>query len=242
MDDETKDIIDLLLCAYNEQPDDQYSPQQGTRANILSRENALDLSTVLRIKYPEIKLPTFSGDNDSCEEFWDTYSVIVDKNPQLGDLKKILYLKDALRKQALGAVKSISKKAEDYKLTVVILDEIFCNKINNRLVIVQRLTNVPATNKSAQRCASTLDEINQMVATGLDIRATDPLWVDSILSKFPYDVTKEIAFELHNSTTINTMQLGPIPAQCLRNAFCRGINHNRRDCRTVANAADRRKS
>ncbi|RCN46087.1 hypothetical protein ANCCAN_07859 [Ancylostoma caninum] len=116
MDDETKGIIDPLLGAHNEQPDDQYGSQQGTRANILSQENALDLTPVLRIKYPEIKRPTFSGDNDSWEEFWDTYSLIVDKNPQLGNLEKILYLKDALRNQALDAVKSISKKADNYKL------------------------------------------------------------------------------------------------------------------------------
>ncbi|KAL6730327.1 hypothetical protein Aduo_001308 [Ancylostoma duodenale] len=34
-------------------------------------------------------------------------------------------------------------------------------------------------------------------------------------------------------------QRGPIPAQCL---FCRRTNHNSRDCRTVANAADCRKA
>ncbi|KAL6724008.1 hypothetical protein Aduo_018946 [Ancylostoma duodenale] len=136
----------------------------------------MDLTPVLRIKYPEIKLPTFSGDDDLWEEFWDTYSLIVDKNPQLGDLEKILYLKDALRNQALDAVKSISKKAENYKLIVDILHKKFGNKINNR-------------------CASTLDKISdlvhQMVATGHDIRAKhDPMWVDTILSKFRYDVIK----------------------------------------------------
>ncbi|RCN39531.1 zinc knuckle [Ancylostoma caninum] len=204
MDDETKGIIDPLLGAHNEQPDDQYSLQQGTRANILSQENALDLTPVLRIKYPEIKLPTFSGDNDSWEEFWDTYSLIVDKNPQLGDLEKILHLKDALRNQALDAVKSISKKAEYYKLLVDVLHKKFGNK------------------------------------------KIDNISMGTLLDALEKAVSSRVIFERRvNSITrpqlrINTMQQrGPIPAQCL---FCRRTNHNSRDCRTVANAADRRKA
>ncbi|VDO78148.1 unnamed protein product [Heligmosomoides polygyrus] len=159
-------------------------------------EEQMVLSPALKIKYPQIKLPHFDGENDSWDEFWDVYSLIVDQNAQLGELEKILYLKDAIRGKAQNAIKSIPMKASNYSLIVDVLHKKYGNKGNNRSQIVQRLLALPAANTGGEKCVETLEKVNdlvfQMVATGYDVRKRhDPLWVDTILAKFPYEIIKE---------------------------------------------------
>uniref|UniRef100_A0A7I5E7M6 Peptidase A2 domain-containing protein n=1 Tax=Haemonchus contortus TaxID=6289 RepID=A0A7I5E7M6_HAECO len=169
--------------------------------------NQMELSPLLKIRYPQIRLPQFDGENISWEEFWDTYSLIVDENTQLGELEKILYLKDAIRGKAFNAIKSIPLKASNYKLIVDILKRKFGNKGNNRSQIVQKLLHLPKEGTTAEKCAETLDKINdlvhQMVATGYDVlRKHDPIWIDTILAKFPYDVVKELTKRTSQDPTL----------------------------------------
>ncbi|KAK5983385.1 hypothetical protein GCK32_007089 [Trichostrongylus colubriformis] len=159
-------------------------------------EKELDISPTLKIKYPQVKLPHFSGENDCWEEFWDNFSLLIDQNPQFGELEKILYLKEAIRGKAQSAIKSIPMKTSNYKVIVEVLHKKFGNKANNRSHIVQQLLEIPKAATSAEKCVETLEHINdlvfQMVATGYDIRKKhDPLWIDTILAKFPYEVIKD---------------------------------------------------
>ncbi|VDO37848.1 unnamed protein product [Haemonchus placei] len=142
--------------------------------------NLMELSPLLKIRHPLMKLPQFDGENKSWEEFWVTYSLIVDQNTQLGELEKILYLKDAIRGKASNAIKSILMKTSNYKLIVEILKRKFGNKGNNRSLKVQKLLHLPKEGATAEKCAETLNKINdlvhQMIATGyVVLRKRDPI-------------------------------------------------------------------
>ncbi|VDL87303.1 unnamed protein product [Nippostrongylus brasiliensis] len=153
-------------------------PLEGLGMHNSSSEQHLQLSPVLRVKYPQLKLPHFDGEGESWEEFWDTFSTIIDQNHQLSDLEKILYLKDSIRGKAQIAVKSIPMQSSNYKLIVDVLQKKYGNKGNNRSNIVQRLLNLPKATSRAEKCVETLEQIKdlvyQMTATGYDIQRKRP--------------------------------------------------------------------
>ncbi|KAK6009795.1 hypothetical protein OSTOST_25247, partial [Ostertagia ostertagi] len=237
-----------------------------------SDEDQIEFSPALRIRYPQIKLPHFTGENDSWEEFWDTFSLIIDQNPQLSELEKILYLKDAIRGKAQNSIKSIPMRSSNYNLIVEVLKKKFGDKANNRSQIVQQLLDLPKAATAAQKCVETLEKINdlvfQMVATGYDIRKKhDPMWIDTILAKFPYDIIKDCmkASSTDSKLTRNftgmflpkhylktdmrhltSRRINAETAQRAKTAkqesclFCQRNNHQTKDCRTVRTPIDRR--
>lgn len=130
-------------------------PQRTAHSGLDSHEQnpeQMVLSPASKIKYPQIKLPHFDGENDSWDEFWDAYSLIVDQNAKLGELEKILYLKDAIRGKAQNAIRSILMKASNCSLIVDVLHKKYGNKGNNRSQIVQRLLALTAANRRRKMC------------------------------------------------------------------------------------------
>ncbi|KAK6762833.1 hypothetical protein RB195_023512 [Necator americanus] len=186
---------DLDPCSLLSNADQKRAAQNPTTYHT-SAEQHLELSPALRVKYPQLKLPHFDGQNESWEEFWDTFSLIIDQNSQLNDLEKILYLKDSIRGKTQQAIRSIPMRSSNYRLIVDLLQKKCGNKGNNRSKIVQRFMNIPQATSKAASCVATLDQVKdlvfQMIATGYDIRKKhDPLWIDTILAKFPYEIIKD---------------------------------------------------
>ncbi|KAK6764442.1 hypothetical protein RB195_024675 [Necator americanus] len=85
-DDEYEDLDPCSLLSNT----DQKRAAQNPTTYHTSAEQHLELSPALRVKYPQLKLPHFDGQNESWEEFWDTFSLIIDQNSQLNDLEEIL--------------------------------------------------------------------------------------------------------------------------------------------------------
>ncbi|KAK6749210.1 hypothetical protein RB195_001670 [Necator americanus] len=208
---------------------DQKRAAQNPTTYHTSAEQHLELSPALRVKYPQLKLPHFDGQNESWEEFWDTFSLIIDQNSQLNDLEKILYLKDSIRGKAQQAIRSIPMRSSNYRLIVDVLQKKYGNKGNNRSKIVQRLMNIPKATSRAASCVATLDQVKdlvfQMIATGYDIRKKhDPLWIDTILAKFPYGIIKDC---MKTITSGSRLTVGTLLEELQDNVSSRALFENR---------------
>ncbi|KAK6755881.1 hypothetical protein RB195_014336 [Necator americanus] len=225
---EDDEYEDLDPCSLLSNADQKRSAQNPTTYHT-SAEQHLELSPALRVKYPQLKLPHFDGQNESWEEFWGTFSLIIDQNSQLNDLEKILYLKDSIRGKAQQAIRSIPMRSFNYRLIVDVLQKKYGNKGNNGSKIVQRLMNIPQATSRAASCVATLDQVKdlvfQMIATGYDIRKKhDPLWIDTILAKFSYEIIKDC---MKTITSGSRLTVGTLLEELQDNVSSRALFENR---------------
>lgn len=80
------------------------------------------------VRLPPIKLPTFDGKYSSWLEFKDSFTALVDKNEQLSNIQKFLYLRSSLEKEVNQIIKSIEVSADNYQTAWQFLVDRFENK------------------------------------------------------------------------------------------------------------------
>lgn len=83
------------------------------------------------IKYPDIPLPTFSGDITDWIEFRDTFDALINQG-NLRPIQKFKYLKSCLKNSALDVVSSLEYSQEGYPIAWKLL----CEHYNNPKVFV----------------------------------------------------------------------------------------------------------
>ncbi|KYM98105.1 hypothetical protein ALC62_11198 [Cyphomyrmex costatus] len=85
-------------------------------------------NAVNKIKLPPINLPTFDGLYDRWPNFRDTFRTVIDENSNLTDIKKLYYLKLALKGVAAEILESMELSADNYDVAWNILESRFENK------------------------------------------------------------------------------------------------------------------
>lgn len=91
----------------------------------LDQQNASNrVNPINQIKLPPINLPSFNGSYDQWPNFRDTFKTIIDENKNLSDIKKLYYLRSALKDVAAKIIASV----ENYKVAWNFLEEHFGNK------------------------------------------------------------------------------------------------------------------
>ncbi|CAG9137785.1 unnamed protein product [Plutella xylostella] len=116
------------------------------------------------IKYPDISLPTFSGDVSEWVEFRATYDALINQS-NLKPIQKYKYLRSCLKGSALEAIGSLEFSDEGYAIAWQLLCERYNNPkilVNNHLRALFNVDKVPS-NPSALRAL--VDNISKHLRT-----------------------------------------------------------------------------
>ncbi|XGW34304.1 hypothetical protein V3C99_018278 [Haemonchus contortus] len=164
------------------------------------------------IRPPQASLPKFHGDAEDFPEFWAVFETLVHKSNELDVMEKILLLKESLVGKAQNSIKGIRLVPENYNWLVQTLQSSYSDLPVNRAQIVKKLFNLRSAGTSAESCLATFDQIqvlvHQMISAGYDVRNTcDPIWSESILSKFPQDVVKPVLKQGRSQDSTTTGEL-----------------------------------
>lgn len=142
--------------------------QNSTALNFQNASN--QVNSINEIKLPPINLPSFNGSYDQWPNFRDTFKAIVDENKNLSDIKKLYYLRLALKGGAAKIIASIEMSDENYQVAWRLLEGRFENK---RVLVhhhLQALIKFPAIQKESH---SSLRQL--LITTEKHVRALKKL-------------------------------------------------------------------
>ncbi|EYB90298.1 hypothetical protein Y032_0221g2542 [Ancylostoma ceylanicum] len=190
-------------------PSCSQNPAPNTRPIIQTEVARTNLRS---IKPPQATLLKFYGNPDEFPEYWAVFEALVHNCNELDVMEKILLLKESLRGKAQTAIEGIKLVPENYTWIIDTLKESYCNYTTNRSQIVQKLVNMRFAFNTADSCTGVFDQIrvltNHMISAGYDVRKTyDPMWCETILSKFPEDIVKPglVASQSQDKQTIDDL-------------------------------------
>lgn len=155
----------MAIIATKQQQANQLQNTALDHQNVSNRVNSIN-----EIKLPPINLPSFNGSYDQWPNFRDTFKTIVDENENLSDIKKLYYLRLALKGVAAEIIASIEVSAENYQVAWKLLEGRFENK---RVLVhhhLQALIKFPAIQKESH---SSLRQL--LVTTEKHVRALKKL-------------------------------------------------------------------
>ncbi|XP_055527698.1 uncharacterized protein LOC129720270 [Wyeomyia smithii] len=95
---------------------------RGTRIVAECQPNAANPGQTSRIKYPELKLPTFSGKLQEWINFRDNFKSLIHSNEDLSPMDKFNYLRASLRDDALLQINQVQVSAATYNIAWAILE------------------------------------------------------------------------------------------------------------------------
>ncbi|KYN18872.1 hypothetical protein ALC57_08802 [Trachymyrmex cornetzi] len=114
------------------------------------------------VRLPVISLPTFSGNYEQWQQFYDMFIALVHNHRQLDSIQKFHYLKSALSGSAAQVIHSLQTTNENYPIALELLTKRFQNL---RLTIhyhVQELFNIsPIPKESADMLRALSDNIQK---------------------------------------------------------------------------------
>ncbi|GAB1860779.1 Peptidase aspartic putative domain-containing protein [Camponotus japonicus] len=97
--------------------------------NVIDNQNVSNrISPINQRKLPPINLPSFNESYDQWPNFRDTFKAVIDENEHLSDIKKLYYLRLALKGVAAEIIASIEMSAENYEIAWNHLEGHFENK------------------------------------------------------------------------------------------------------------------
>ncbi|XP_053697329.1 uncharacterized protein LOC128744378 [Sabethes cyaneus] len=85
-------------------------------------------ASVSKVKLPEIRLPSFSGQLKEWVTFRDTFCSLIHKNQQLSAMDKFTYLKSSLNGEALQEINSVEMTEANYDVAWITLEQKYENK------------------------------------------------------------------------------------------------------------------
>ncbi|XP_057670066.1 uncharacterized protein LOC130902185 [Diorhabda carinulata] len=84
------------------------------------------------VKLPDIKLPTFSGSSNTWLEFRDTFTALINNNPDIDDINKFHYLRANLEGSASQIIQSLEISAGTYKVAW----DLLCKRYDNKKALI----------------------------------------------------------------------------------------------------------
>ncbi|XP_028159684.1 uncharacterized protein LOC114352315 isoform X10 [Ostrinia furnacalis] len=113
------------------------------------------------IKFPEIALPSFSGDFREWLEFRETFDALINQS-SLKSIQKFKYLRSCLKDGALEVVNSIEYTSDGYQMAWRLL----CERYNNPRLLVSNhlrsLFEIPSiSSENAKSLRALIDNINK---------------------------------------------------------------------------------
>ncbi|XP_065091295.1 uncharacterized protein LOC135712267 [Ochlerotatus camptorhynchus] len=109
------------------------SKSVGNSGVVAERQPGVEVCQPSRMKYPELRLPTFSGKLSEWINFRDNFKSLIHDNNQLNMIDKFNYLRTSLKDDALLQINQIQVTAANYNLAWATLE----SKYENHKLIAQ---------------------------------------------------------------------------------------------------------
>ncbi|XP_062541201.1 uncharacterized protein LOC134209226 [Armigeres subalbatus] len=110
----------------------------------------------MRVKLPELKLPTFRGSPMEWVTFRDTFENLIVDNPHLNDIDRFTYLRTSLAGEALQQIASIDITAANYSVAWRSLESRYENK---KLLVKSHLDALFAINPMKKESFEALNHV-----------------------------------------------------------------------------------
>ncbi|XP_053692239.1 uncharacterized protein LOC128740701 [Sabethes cyaneus] len=114
-----KQSLEDLLCP------SMLNPAAGPAPSISQQHSSVSM---MRVKLPELKLPTFSGTLRDWITFRDTFKNLISDNAHLSEIDKFTYLRSSLSGEALQEIGSIELTSDNYSIAWSQLESRYENK------------------------------------------------------------------------------------------------------------------
>lgn len=82
----------------------------------------------IAVQLPTLELPSFSGDYTNWPSFRDAFEALIDRNTQLSNVQKLLYLKSSLKENAACVLDAMDITDANYRIAWDLLKEQFENR------------------------------------------------------------------------------------------------------------------
>lgn len=128
-------------------------------------------------RLPVITLPTFSGNYEHWQQFYDTFKSLIHENANLESVQKFHYLRSALSGSAAKVINSLQTTNENYQIALELLTKRF---ENTRLTIqhhVHELFSIPSIPKeSAELLRALLDNFKEHLRVLKQLKEPTDKW------------------------------------------------------------------
>ncbi|KRZ81526.1 hypothetical protein T08_11933, partial [Trichinella sp. T8] len=122
-------------------------------------------------RLPRCALPKFDGDVTKFREFWDQFESSVHQQRDLSDAVKLVYLRDCLTGDALGAIAGLSAANADYQVAVRRLKERFDRPVVATRRLLLNLVGTPIREWDVKALSNHIDRnVDALTALGKDPR------------------------------------------------------------------------
>lgn len=107
------------VAAFKEIIDDGKDESMSLSSTMSNRTN----ESAHAIKLPKISLPTLDGKQLKWTTFYDTFSSLVDQNPNMAKINKMHYLRDSLSGEAFRTISKIPASDANYDIAWQVLQD-----------------------------------------------------------------------------------------------------------------------
>lgn len=90
-------------------------------SQILPLNTTSNMVNPTNVKLPQLQVPTFSGEMSKWTAFYDLFTSLIVNNNSLSDVEKLMYLKTALKGEALTLIDSLELTNENFAIGLNIL-------------------------------------------------------------------------------------------------------------------------
>lgn len=146
-------------------------------------------------RLPSLPLPKFSGNFREFHSFWIVYSEMIHENEEIGNVDKLLRLRQCLSGDAAKLINDLPLVAGNYQRAVDALCKRFDKGRCTTDIVIEELDNLNVANETARSCRTTFDTVSQKLlqleCSGLSMDNT-PIWRRLILSKFPPAISEYV--------------------------------------------------
>uniref|UniRef100_A0A8D8M962 Peptidase aspartic putative domain-containing protein n=1 Tax=Cacopsylla melanoneura TaxID=428564 RepID=A0A8D8M962_9HEMI len=134
--------------------------KDDSEVDIMNSSGDARLKVQPKVRLPELKLPTFSGEVTEWLSFSDTFQCLVVENNELTDVQKLQYLKSCLTGHALAEIINLATTNDNFAVAWKLLQDRFQN---NKVIVrgyLQGIVNVQFNTKKP--CESLREMLTQL--------------------------------------------------------------------------------
>ncbi|KAL6742699.1 hypothetical protein Aduo_015822 [Ancylostoma duodenale] len=148
-----------------------------------------------KMRLPQLEVPVFSGSYKDYPTFWTIYNSLIHSNPQLTNMDKFLFLRQALKGPAATLLGNMPVIGENYEKAVKLLDKRFNKSGCIADMLITELEKLPRAQSNAVSCRQTLtaltEKLTHIECSGVPLD-NNRMWRRLILSKFPDAMSEKV--------------------------------------------------
>jgi Pao retrotransposon peptidase/Family of unknown function (DUF5641)/Protein of unknown function (DUF1759)/Putative peptidase (DUF1758)/Integrase core domain/Integrase zinc binding domain/Reverse transcriptase (RNA-dependent DNA polymerase) len=146
-DNEERDVLEEKYCTTVSKINACIRNLTSSQTKVLKKE----ISNPPDIKLPEIQIPTFDGRISNWSSFYELFDSVVLSNPNIPDIKKLVYLKSSLTGEPLHLLEGIELRDSNLEVALETLKKRYENKNYILNTFLVELFDFPEVNKTCPK-------------------------------------------------------------------------------------------